>query len=219
MGATFLGFQAYEFTSFVHEGLTHPDEPLRLVVLHADRLPRRARHRRRIWLGTLLAIDMKRGLQPKDALCGRHRRAVLALRRRRLDRDLHARLPDQVAESTMAHDQADAGHGDRPRCATVTRASDLEAVPVGRAHPDASSRSLEVWAYYIPAFVASPLFVPLAADHVGGEVRHRGHVLHAPEVRSQALPRAVHRPADHRDDDAHRPALPAGAGPGAEMRA
>ena len=69
LGATFLGFQAFEFTSFVHEGLTIHTQPVRVVVLHADGLPRRARHGRRA-----LAADACWGStssaawDPKDAL-------------------------------------------------------------------------------------------------------------------------------------------------------
>ena len=68
MGATFLGFQAYEFTSFVHEGLTirrnlFGSSFFTLTGFHGPHVTAGV-----IWLGTLLAIDMKRGLQPKDAV-------------------------------------------------------------------------------------------------------------------------------------------------------
>jgi heme/copper-type cytochrome/quinol oxidase subunit 3 len=68
MGATFLGFQAYEFTSFVHEGLTirrnlFGSSFFTLTGFHGAHVTAGV-----IWLGTLLAIDMKRGLKPKDAL-------------------------------------------------------------------------------------------------------------------------------------------------------
>jgi cytochrome c oxidase subunit 3 len=68
MGATFLGFQAYEFTSFVHEGLTmrrnlFGSSFFTLTGFHGAHVTAGV-----IWLGSLLAIDMKRGLQPKDAL-------------------------------------------------------------------------------------------------------------------------------------------------------
>jgi cytochrome c oxidase subunit 3 len=68
MGATFLGFQAYEFTSFVHEGLTirtnlFGSSFFTLTGFHGAHVTAGV-----IWLGTLLAIDMKRGLQPKDAI-------------------------------------------------------------------------------------------------------------------------------------------------------
>ena len=67
-GTTFLGFQAYEFTSFVHEGLT-----LRTNLFGSSFFTLTGFHGAHVtagvlWLLTLLAIDMKRGLQPKDAL-------------------------------------------------------------------------------------------------------------------------------------------------------
>jgi len=68
MGATFLGFQAFEFTSFVHEGLTirrnlFGSSFFTLTGFHGAHVTAGV-----IWLGTLLAIDVKRGLQPKDAV-------------------------------------------------------------------------------------------------------------------------------------------------------
>lgn len=68
LGATFLGFQAYEFTSFVHEGLTiktnlFGSSFFTLTGFHGAHVTAGV-----IWLGTLLAIDYKRGLEPKDAL-------------------------------------------------------------------------------------------------------------------------------------------------------
>ena len=68
MGATVLGFQAYELTSFVHEGLTirknlFGSSFFTLTGFHGAHVTAGV-----IWLGTLLAIDMKRGLQPKDAV-------------------------------------------------------------------------------------------------------------------------------------------------------
>jgi cytochrome c oxidase subunit III len=68
LGATFLGFQAYEFTSFVHEGLTIKKNLFgstffTLTGFHGAHVTGGV-----IWLGTLLAMDYKRGLGPKDAL-------------------------------------------------------------------------------------------------------------------------------------------------------
>src|SRR5512138_2556371 len=68
LGITFLGFQAYEFTSFVHEGLTirtnlFGSSFFTLTGFHGAHVTAGV-----LWLLTLLAIDMKRGLQPKDAL-------------------------------------------------------------------------------------------------------------------------------------------------------
>src|SRR5439155_25673205 len=67
-GATFLGFQAYEFTSFVHEGLTiQPNlfgsSFFMLTGFHGAHVTAGV-----LWLLALLSIDFKRGLGPKDAL-------------------------------------------------------------------------------------------------------------------------------------------------------
>ena len=68
LGATFLGFQAYEFTSFVHEGLTIKTNLFgstffTLTGFHGAHVTAGV-----LWLLTLFAIDVKRGLGPKDAL-------------------------------------------------------------------------------------------------------------------------------------------------------
>jgi heme/copper-type cytochrome/quinol oxidase subunit 3 len=68
MGTTFLGYQAYEFTSFVHEGLTirtnlFGSSFFTLTGFHGAHVTAGV-----LWLLTLLAIDIKRGLGPKDAL-------------------------------------------------------------------------------------------------------------------------------------------------------
>jgi heme/copper-type cytochrome/quinol oxidase subunit 3 len=68
LGATFLGFQAYEFTAFVHEGLTIKTNLFgstffTLTGFHGAHVTAGV-----LWLLTLLAIDMKRGLGPADAL-------------------------------------------------------------------------------------------------------------------------------------------------------
>ena len=67
-GATFLGFQAYEFTSFVHEGLTirtnlFGSSFFTLTGFHGAHVTAGV-----LWLLTLLAIDYRRGLGPKDAI-------------------------------------------------------------------------------------------------------------------------------------------------------
>ena len=67
-GAIFLGFQAYEFTSFVHEGLTirtnlFGSTFFTLTGFHGAHVTAGV-----IWLLSLLAIDFKRGLRPSDAL-------------------------------------------------------------------------------------------------------------------------------------------------------
>ncbi len=68
LGATFLGFQAYEFTSFVHEGLTirtnlFGSSFFTLTGFHGAHVTAGV-----IWLLALLAIDFRRGLRPSDAL-------------------------------------------------------------------------------------------------------------------------------------------------------
>jgi len=68
LGATFLGFQAFEFTSFVHEGLT-----IRTNLFGSSFYVLTGTHGAHvtagvIWLLSLLAIDFKRGLGPADSL-------------------------------------------------------------------------------------------------------------------------------------------------------
>jgi cytochrome c oxidase subunit 3/cytochrome o ubiquinol oxidase subunit 3 len=66
-GTVFLGFQAYEFTSFVHEGLTirtnlFGSSFFILTGFHGAHVTAGV-----IWLLTLFFIDLKRGLRPADA--------------------------------------------------------------------------------------------------------------------------------------------------------
>jgi heme/copper-type cytochrome/quinol oxidase subunit 3 len=68
LGAVFLGFQAYEFTSFVREGLTirtnlFGSTFFTLTGFHGAHVTAGV-----IWLLTLLAIDFKRGLGPRDVI-------------------------------------------------------------------------------------------------------------------------------------------------------
>ena len=68
LGTTFLGFQAFEFTSFVHEGLSirtnlFGSSFFTLTGFHGAHVTAGV-----LWLCTMLGIDMKRGLGPKDAL-------------------------------------------------------------------------------------------------------------------------------------------------------
>jgi len=67
-GTTFLGFQAFEFTSFVHEGLSirtnlFGSSFFTLTGFHGAHVTAGV-----IWLLTLLSIDYRRGLGPNDAL-------------------------------------------------------------------------------------------------------------------------------------------------------
>ena len=68
LGATFLSCQAYEFTSFVHEGLTIKTNLFgstffTLTGFHGAHVTAGV-----LWLVTMLAIDFKRGLGPQDTL-------------------------------------------------------------------------------------------------------------------------------------------------------
>ncbi len=68
LGTLFLCFQAYEFTSFVHEGLTirtnlFGSSFFTLTGFHGAHVTAGV-----LWLLTLLAIDYRRGLGPKDAI-------------------------------------------------------------------------------------------------------------------------------------------------------
>lgn len=68
LGMVFLGFQAYEFTSFVHEGLTLQTNLFgstfyTLTGFHGAHVTAGV-----LWLFTLLYIDRARGLGPKDEL-------------------------------------------------------------------------------------------------------------------------------------------------------
>ncbi len=68
LGATFLGFQAYEFTAFVREGLTIKTNLFGssffvLTGFHGAHVTVGV-----LWLMSLLYIDRKRGLGPKDEL-------------------------------------------------------------------------------------------------------------------------------------------------------
>jgi heme/copper-type cytochrome/quinol oxidase subunit 3 len=68
LGIAFLGFQAYEFTSFVREGLTIKTNLFgstffTLTGFHGAHVTAGV-----IWLLTLFAIDRKRGLGPRDEI-------------------------------------------------------------------------------------------------------------------------------------------------------
>src|SRR6266542_3573020 len=58
---------------------------------------------------------------------------------------------------------------------------------------------------------------PRTVEPLGAQVRDRGDVLHAPQVRPQAVPGAVHRTAVHCRRDAHFPDVPLRA-PGGKAR-
>jgi heme/copper-type cytochrome/quinol oxidase subunit 3 len=68
LGTTFLGFQAFEFTSFVHEGLKLQTNLFGssffvLTGFHGAHVTAGV-----LWLVTLLFIDIRRGLEPREAI-------------------------------------------------------------------------------------------------------------------------------------------------------
>jgi len=68
LGSTFLGFQAFEFTSFVHEGLKLSTNLFGSTFFITTGFHGAHVTAGVIWLVTLLFIDMKRGLGPRDAI-------------------------------------------------------------------------------------------------------------------------------------------------------
>src|SRR5262249_56529583 len=68
-------------------------EPVRIVVLRADRAPRCPRHRRHHLAAVAVGAGDARTPHQPGFRARRDRRPLLALRGRRLDRHLHGRLP------------------------------------------------------------------------------------------------------------------------------
>jgi heme/copper-type cytochrome/quinol oxidase subunit 3 len=68
LGTTFLGFQAYEFTSFVHEGLKITTNLFGSTFFITTGFHGAHVTVGVLWLCTMLFIDMKRGLTPRDAI-------------------------------------------------------------------------------------------------------------------------------------------------------
>ena len=111
-GMTFIGGQIYEFTEFSRQGLTVDAEPVRLELLPAHRSPRAPRHR-----GHRVAAVAVGPRHPGQAAAAalrddRDRRAVLALRRRGVDRDLHRRVPDPEVEVGPRHERRRDDHAE-----------------------------------------------------------------------------------------------------------
>ena len=191
LGITFLGFQAYEFTSFVHEGLT-----IRTNLFGSSFFTLTGFHGAHVTAGVHLAVYAAGDRLQARAATGRrgaggHLRAVLALRRRGLDRDLHAHLPDQVRDRTWLNTlRPQARAEEHPTWSTYWKVALILTIIT----------AVEVSAYYIPAWETSWVYVPsmliMSAVKFGIVV----HVLHAPQVRPQAVPDAVYRSAhDCRD--------------------
>jgi cytochrome c oxidase subunit 3/cytochrome o ubiquinol oxidase subunit 3 len=68
LGATFLGFQAYEFTSFVHEGLKITTNLFGSTFFITTGFHGAHVTAGVLWLVTMYFIDKKRGLGPRDAV-------------------------------------------------------------------------------------------------------------------------------------------------------
>ena len=95
-GMIFIGGQIYEFTEFYREGLA-----LKTSVFGSSFFVLTGLHGAHVTVGIIWLLSLW-GLSTQDRLAraarrtGRDRRPLLALRRHRLDRDLHGRLPHPV---------------------------------------------------------------------------------------------------------------------------
>ena len=94
LGATFVGGQAYEFTSFYREGLGFTTS-----LFSSSFYTLTGFHGVHVTVGIIMLLSLT-GMISQEQGAGRQgrgrraRRPVLALRRHRLDRHLHPRLPD-----------------------------------------------------------------------------------------------------------------------------
>ena len=94
LGATFVGGQAYEFTAFYREGLGFTTS-----LFSSSFYTLTGFHGAHVTVGIIMLLALvgmvHREPRGRRSVGGRRAgRAVLALRRHRLDRHLHARLPD-----------------------------------------------------------------------------------------------------------------------------
>ncbi len=99
-GATFIGGQIFEFTEFTRKGLNVDTNLFGssffiLTGIHGTHVLIGI-----VWLVSLWGLSMQSRISAGRLRTGRDRRALLALRRRRVDRDLHRHLP--VAEVRRA---------------------------------------------------------------------------------------------------------------------
>ena len=96
LGLTFVGGQVYEFTTFYDEGLA-----LGTNLFGTTFYVLTGFHGVHVTVGILMLLSLDRALDARSpsrrrGVPGRDGRAVLALRRHRLDHHLHRRLPDPV---------------------------------------------------------------------------------------------------------------------------
>ena len=113
LGATFVGGQVYEFTTFYHEGLGYTTNLFgsafyTMTGFHGVHVTVGI-----VMLMSLFIKSMRGNLTQGERRDGRDRRLVLALRRHRVDSHLHDRLPDRgfvMSSETLAHDVTDAVH-------------------------------------------------------------------------------------------------------------
>ena len=92
-GATFIGGQIFEFTEFTREGLNvntnlFGSSFFILTGIHGTHVLIGI-----VWLVALWGLSMQSRISQGDSETGGDRRALLALRRRGVDRDLHRHLP------------------------------------------------------------------------------------------------------------------------------
>ena len=143
LGMTFVGGQVYEFTAFYDEGLK-----LSTNLFGTTFFVLTGFHGAHVTVGILMLLSLV-GMSsaerlPEDPVVpDRDGRALLALRRHRLDRHLHRRLPDPDAEPGRS--RWPLRNGDS-RCRRSTaagarrRAPEPEGVRPDRGDPRASSR-------------------------------------------------------------------------------
>ena len=159
--------QVYEFTHFVHKGLT-----LKTNLFGASFFTLTGFHGTHVTLGVIwlitLWIEALRGrIPPAEVAQPRDRRALLALRGRGLDRDLPRRLPDQVRAGRMdAHATHAAAHEhDHPSPGSTSRSAlvlfVLTALEVGLYEFTYGEHAGAVGAAIQPFFV--PLLLLLSA--------------------------------------------------------
>ena len=189
-GLFFLGFQAYEFTHFVHEGLT-----LQQNLFGSTFFVLTGFHGGHVALGVALLADP---VDPRSAgqadRAGRHQGrgggAVLALRGRRVDHHLHRGVPDPVS----AHATPGRAHGAEAQLA-VSRARLGPDLHQGRDHPHAGDGAGGRRHLHPRAHADRRAAAP---GDGGGQVRAGGHVLHAPALRRPRADDLVPRAAAHR---------------------